>query len=334
MPHRQAALPTQIGRGPVPKIVAKRRSEAPAAGPPSLWKTSTFGRMVGVAGFEPATPASRTEASGCEPLILLRFLHYFLGHCLFLFMVNLGLPWALEQTFRKRDRCNGAISLLWISTHEEIGLETGASSSRNQPDLQLQRTTQLRPEPDSSLSLDNSVSLLVYCITPLSTSCRPHIPVIRSQYRNGSERKTADLTVQNDAQQQELLYLACPYSDPSEEVRLLRFKRATKAAAALIRRGHIVFSPITMTHPIDIELAGSSTLGSDFWVTFDQTFMERCDVFVLLPLDGWRSSAGVWREIDYFRSAEKPLMSLNDDYTFKPLELSSEEREHMQAARR
>lgn len=58
-----AVLPSQIGRGPAPKIVAERRPKAPAAGPPSLWKTSTFGRMVGVAGFEPATPASRTQCS-------------------------------------------------------------------------------------------------------------------------------------------------------------------------------------------------------------------------------------------------------------------------------
>src|SRR3569832_1461637 len=43
----------QIGRGPAPKIVA---AEALVAGPPSLWKASTFGRMVGVAGFEPCAP--------------------------------------------------------------------------------------------------------------------------------------------------------------------------------------------------------------------------------------------------------------------------------------
>ena len=87
----------------------------------------------------------------------------------------------------------------------------------------------------------------------------------------------------------ELIYLACPYSDPSAAVRLQRFQDATKAAAALIGQGHMVFSPITMTHPIDLEMAGSgNTLGSNFWVLFDEVFMERCDVFVLLPLEGWQ----------------------------------------------
>ncbi|MCP1911511.1 nucleoside 2-deoxyribosyltransferase [Bradyrhizobium elkanii] len=117
-----------------------------------------------------------------------------------------------------------------------------------------------------------------------------------------------------------LLYLACPYTDPSAAVRLERFNQATKAAAALIRQGHIVFSPITMTHPIDIEMVGTeNTLGSEFWVAFDEAFMERCDAFVLLPLDRWEESSGVRREIEFFQKAGKPLMVVDDQFKLKPL---------------
>jgi hypothetical protein len=117
-----------------------------------------------------------------------------------------------------------------------------------------------------------------------------------------------------------LIYLACPYSDASAAVRLQRFEEATKAAAALIRQGHFVFSPITMTHPIDLEMAGTDeTLGSDFWVAFDEAFMERCDLFVLLPLEGWQKSKGVRREMEFFQAARKPLMVLSDDYSLRPL---------------
>jgi hypothetical protein len=117
-----------------------------------------------------------------------------------------------------------------------------------------------------------------------------------------------------------LIYLACPYSDASVAVRLHRFKEATKAAAALIRQGHFVFSPITMTHPIDQEIAGADdTLGSEFWVAFDEAFMERCDLFVLLPLEGWQKSNGVRREIEFFQAARKSLMVLSDDYSLRPL---------------
>jgi len=117
-----------------------------------------------------------------------------------------------------------------------------------------------------------------------------------------------------------ILYLACPYTDPDYAVREKRFKLATQAAASLIGKGHIVFSPITMTHPIDVAMVGKrNTLGSDFWVRFDQTFMERCDEFALLTIDGWESSSGIRRELEYFSAAGKPLWKLSPDFDLTPL---------------
>src|SRR6266404_2207875 len=72
-----------------------------------------------------------------------------------------------------------------------------------------------------------------------------------------------------------IIYLACPYTDEEPTIRLRRFELATAAAATLVRRGFVVFSPITMTHPMDVALAGNSTLGSDFWVKFDEAFMDK-----------------------------------------------------------
>jgi nucleoside 2-deoxyribosyltransferase len=136
----------------------------------------------------------------------------------------------------------------------------------------------------------------------------------------------------------ELIYLACPYTHASPVIRLQRFEQATKAAAGLIRQGRIVFSPITMTHPIDIEMAGSeNTLGSDFWVAFDEAFMDRCDVFVLLPLAGWQKSSGVMREIEYFQKAGKPLLVLDEHFALMPFEtLPSNEqtKKHQRSVRR
>lgn len=105
-----------------------------------------------------------------------------------------------------------------------------------------------------------------------------------------------------------IIYLACPYTHPSPEVREARFHAANRAAASLIRQGHIVYSPITMTHPIDKVLAGDvSTLGSDFWVTFDEAFMDVCSEIIVLQAEGWNKSSGVKREIDYFESQRKPV---------------------------
>ena len=98
----------------------------------------------------------------------------------------------------------------------------------------------------------------------------------------------------------DVIYLACPYTDPDPAVRKARFEVATAVAADLIRAGRIVYSPITMTHPIDIVLAGASnTLGSDYWVAFDEAFMEMCSEIIVIRLDGWQKSSGVRREIAY-----------------------------------
>lgn len=110
-----------------------------------------------------------------------------------------------------------------------------------------------------------------------------------------------------------VVYLACPYTDPDPDVRRRRFEAATKAAAELIRRGEIVYSPITMTHPIDVVLAGEAgTLGSDYWVAFDEAFMEMSTEMVVLQIPGWDRSNGVAREIEYFRNAGKPIRYMTE----------------------
>src|SRR4051794_35591191 len=94
-----------------------------------------------------------------------------------------------------------------------------------------------------------------------------------------------------------VIYLACPYTDPDPLVRKERFQIATAAAAELIRVGFIVYSPITMTHPIDQVLAGgSATLGSEYWVAFDEAFMDMCSEMIVIRVDGWQKSRGVKRE--------------------------------------
>jgi hypothetical protein len=105
-----------------------------------------------------------------------------------------------------------------------------------------------------------------------------------------------------------VVYLACPYTDPDPAVRKVRFDVATAVAADLIRAGRIVYSPITMTHPIDKVLAGASnTLGSDYWVAFDEAFMEMCSEMIVVRLDGWDRSSGIRREIAYFTEQKKPI---------------------------
>ena len=109
-----------------------------------------------------------------------------------------------------------------------------------------------------------------------------------------------------------IIYLACPYTHPDHRVRARRYREATKAAAKLIGQGLIVFSPITMTHPIDVELSEQhSTQGSAFWVRFDEAFMAFCDEMVVLRIEGWYESDGVTRERQFFEKLGRPITYLD-----------------------
>jgi hypothetical protein len=124
----------------------------------------------------------------------------------------------------------------------------------------------------------------------------------------------------------QIIYLACPYTHPSYSVREQRFNAATKVAAALIRQGHVVFSPITMTHPIDSILAGEeATLGSNYWVEFDEAFMDACSAMVILKIDGWNLSDGIRREIEYFRMQRKPIRFVSMDAELLTADLAIEQ---------
>jgi hypothetical protein len=69
-----------------------------------------------------------------------------------------------------------------------------------------------------------------------------------------------------------------------------------------------------MTHPIDVILAGEgATLGSEFWVKFDESFMSFCSEIIVLRLDGWEASSGVSRELAFFRERGLPVTYVDPD---------------------
>lgn len=103
----------------------------------------------------------------------------------------------------------------------------------------------------------------------------------------------------------ELLYLACPYSDPDPEVRRLRFELANHSAAHLIQRGYHVFSPISHSHPIAI--VGDLPLGFDYWEAYDRRMLAACDRLVVLRSFGWEESQGVRLEMAIAEELGKPI---------------------------
>ena len=76
------------------------------------------------------------------------------------------------------------------------------------------------------------------------------------------------------------IFLACPYSHADAEVVEQRFRACNEVAATIVRAGHVVFSQVSMSHPINLCLAE----------------------LIVLDLPGWRDSAGIRREMEFFEA--------------------------------
>lgn len=109
-----------------------------------------------------------------------------------------------------------------------------------------------------------------------------------------------------------LTYLAVPYSHPNSEVRADRFRLANIAAGRLMSLGHIVFSPISHTHPI-AEACGLP-LGWDYWQTFDRAYLSASRQMVILCIDGWNYSAGIKGEVAICAEMDIPVAFMLDPY--------------------
>jgi len=106
------------------------------------------------------------------------------------------------------------------------------------------------------------------------------------------------------------IYLATPYSHPDLTIRLARFEAINKVAGELMRKGCLVFSPISHTHPIAV--AGNLPLGWEFWAAYDRSFIEWCDEVHVFQQDGWQESTGVVAEIKLAKEMNKPVVFIND----------------------
>ena len=99
------------------------------------------------------------------------------------------------------------------------------------------------------------------------------------------------------------IYLASPYSHRDESVRASRFNAVCKKAADLMKRGHIVFSPIAHSHPIS-EYIGNPN-DADFYLKQDLELIPLFDEIWILALPGWTNSKGI--EIERNHAQENGL---------------------------
>jgi len=100
------------------------------------------------------------------------------------------------------------------------------------------------------------------------------------------------------------VYLALPYSKHADR----SFKVANRVAASLMKKGAIVFSPISHSHPLAHAASLPASWG-DFWAKQDLPLVEWADIILVIndlptsPLD----SEGVQAEINHAKSFGKPV---------------------------
>jgi len=86
----------------------------------------------------------------------------------------------------------------------------------------------------------------------------------------------------------------------------MRFQEGCLAAAALMKQGYIVFSPIAHSHAVETYgMPGNET--GDFWLDQDLEFVKRSDKVLVLMLPGWEYSRGVQREVTFANKNNIPV---------------------------
>lgn len=110
--------------------------------------------------------------------------------------------------------------------------------------------------------------------------------------------------------ERDFTYLAVPYSHSDPAVREGRFRMANKAAAYLLKAGHIVYSPISHCHPI--ALADDLPKGWEFWRNLDEFYLKHSRQLVVLMLEGWMDSEGVQEEVEIAKGRGIPVMYLRE----------------------
>lgn len=104
-----------------------------------------------------------------------------------------------------------------------------------------------------------------------------------------------------------MIYLASPYKNESEFIRVNRYAKACAARDYFLRQGMFVYSPIAHNHN-SINLPNTW----DFWSKFDFDMLSRCDKMFVLKLEGWKESVGVTAEINFASQHQIPVYYIEE----------------------
>jgi hypothetical protein len=130
------------------------------------------------------------------------------------------------------------------------------------------------------------------------------------------------------------IYLASPYTDPSDAIMQYRYNCALDATAQLTRAGLVVYSPIVHCHM----LATMHDLRRDalYWQRYNEVMLSRAAMLMILRLTGWQRSEGIKKERQCAVRHRIPISFMDYDESpfVRAAELSRRDIEHKVASGR
>jgi hypothetical protein len=101
-----------------------------------------------------------------------------------------------------------------------------------------------------------------------------------------------------------LAYLAAPFSHPDPSVKKWRLQTVNQYVCKLLKEGQMVYSPLTHNAPL-IELGMQNSW--DTWRELDHLMLSKCELLIVLTLEGWDASIGVASEIEFAKANNIPI---------------------------
>src|SRR5690554_6749184 len=94
-----------------------------------------------------------------------------------------------------------------------------------------------------------------------------------------------------------MIYIEVPYTHPDKTVMEDRYKLVSTITAYLVKRGFIVFSPITYGHTLcEFE---DMPRDFEFWNELCLSFLVTSDLLVCVKAFGWEESGGLEAEMEF-----------------------------------
>jgi len=106
----------------------------------------------------------------------------------------------------------------------------------------------------------------------------------------------------------DLFYLAAPYTHSDIKVMKKRVKKINLVAGELMKKGQLIYSPIS--HCSVIASVAKLPKTWDFWQINDYDMILRCNKLFVLMLPGWKESVGVTAEIKFAEERNIPIVYL------------------------